>query len=150
MNFDTAAELKRVLLERDRQEHLRATGHFQHGPADSALSLPAILAVLAEEVGEVARHVCDDMHGKGLDKAALREELIQVAAVAVGWAERCTRELAEPRERWGIFLHDCNGAELRSGLRDYGVFASQDEAQTVINSACYFGYYARQLRGDEE
>jgi len=40
------------------------------------------LTVLVEEVGEVARAVCDRSH-----YTQLRAELVQVAAVAVAWIE---------------------------------------------------------------
>lgn len=60
--------------ERERQESMRDAGTI--GPVDTDGER---LAVLVEEVGEVARAMND---GKGL-----REELIQVAAVAVAWVE---------------------------------------------------------------
>lgn len=50
------------------------------------------LAVLTEEVGEVARAICDDE-----GEVRLRAELIQVAAVAVAWAE--TLGSAEPKQK---------------------------------------------------
>ena len=68
---DVLAEVGR---ERSRQEWLRTAGAI--GPVDTDGER---LAVLVEEVGEVARAMND---GKGL-----REELIQVAAVAVAWVE---------------------------------------------------------------
>lgn len=86
----------RVLAERQRQYDLLAAGKFVHGPESSALSPSEILAVLSEEHGEVARHVCDAISNPaGLDKVALREEVVQVAAVAIGWVERLNREIAE-------------------------------------------------------
>lgn len=66
--------LREVRVERERQELLRDAGTI--GPVDTDGQR---LAVLVEEVGEVARAMND---GKGL-----REELIQVAAVAVAWVE---------------------------------------------------------------
>ncbi|MGC4107907.1 MAG: hypothetical protein QM753_16410 [Thermomicrobiales bacterium] len=41
-------------------------------------------AILGEEVGEVSRAILDDRAGKG---GNLRDELLQVAAVAVAWVE---------------------------------------------------------------
>lgn len=84
--------------ERIRQYQLLDAGKFIHGPESSALSPSEILNVLTEEVGEVARHTCDAISNPGgLDKAALREEVVQVAAVAIGWVERLNREIEEDR-----------------------------------------------------
>ena len=73
---DVLAEVGR---ERSRQEQLKAKGKFTYTCADAEMPDGQRLAVLVEEVGEVARAMND---GKGL-----REELIQVAAVAVAWVE---------------------------------------------------------------
>ena len=73
---DVLAEVGR---ERSRQEQLKAKGKFTYTCADAEMTDGQRLAVLVEEVGEVARAMND---GKGL-----REELIQVAAVAVAWVE---------------------------------------------------------------
>ena len=43
------------------------------------------LPVLVEEVGEVARILCDNPN----DKDSLEEELIQVAAMASAWIDAC-------------------------------------------------------------
>jgi len=52
---------------------------------------PAWLPVLVEEVGEVARALCDFRHAAKADKSELRahlqEELIQVAAMAAAWID---------------------------------------------------------------
>lgn len=46
------------------------------------------LAILMEEVGEVAREFCNFEFLNGqMDATALRSELIQVAAMAGAWAE---------------------------------------------------------------
>ena len=70
-----------VERERERQEELKECGKFAATCADE---IPAgeKLAILVEEVGEVAREVCE----RGA-RAELLEELVQVAAVAVAWAE---------------------------------------------------------------
>lgn len=47
---------------------------------------PRWLPILTEELGEVARVLCD-----GESKERLREELIQVAAMASAWADACDR-----------------------------------------------------------
>lgn len=50
-------------------------------------------AVLSEEVGEVAEHVIGSFVGRGMPLAEVREELVQVAAVAVAFAEWVDRAL---------------------------------------------------------
>lgn len=86
--------LRDVSDERMRQEHLKAEGKFTLTCADE-MSNGARLAVLMEEVGEVARAILEggidgevshDKHGKDL-----RKELVQVAAVAVAWIEGLDR-----------------------------------------------------------
>jgi NTP pyrophosphatase (non-canonical NTP hydrolase) len=75
-------------IDRERQY-----AHIKHGassiegrPPDD----PGRLAILVEEVGEVARNLNDRRHDQGLAieatmDHALRAELVQVAAMAVGW-----------------------------------------------------------------
>jgi len=67
-----SAVLAEVALERTRQD----TKHGINRPDDGQMML-----ILAEEVGEAARASQEDYQSK------LREELIQVAAVAVKWVE---------------------------------------------------------------
>lgn len=77
--------LRAVRKERARQEKL-------HGPktcASSGLPTPIKLAVLTKEVGEVAKWICEHW-GTVVETDDLRAELIQVAAVAVAWAESLT------------------------------------------------------------
>lgn len=79
----TAAVLFAVAAERERQNLKwgRTPGVW---PDDAGVKL----AVLTEEVGEVARGL--------LERAALSDlkgELVQVAAVAVAWAEAIDTEL---------------------------------------------------------
>ncbi len=100
----TKIVLDEVLAERLRQEQLRAAGKFLWTCADPTKPNSEKLAVLSEEFGEVAREVTElviardkfdargsavevfnTLHGKAM--ANLRKELIQVAAVAVAWAE---------------------------------------------------------------
>jgi hypothetical protein len=77
-----------VYHERRRQDDLKAAGRFAHTCADVDMGNAERLAVLVEEVGEVARCVSEtaglanDKHGRDL-----RAELVQVAAVAVAWIE---------------------------------------------------------------
>ena len=75
--------LNDILNERTRQDEKWGADRTQH---------PAIWhTILSEEVGEVAQEVLDTT----FEDAAtdnLYEELIQVAAVAVAWAEAVQRE----------------------------------------------------------
>lgn len=79
-----AKALVDVSAERDRQEVL--------WPGSSCASLDMSpgqkLAILTEEVGEVAKEMNDACNeGRAIDAQAMRTELIQVAAVTVAWAE---------------------------------------------------------------
>jgi NTP pyrophosphatase (non-canonical NTP hydrolase) len=81
-----------VKHERFEQERLKAEGRFRFTCADHELSQGEKLAILTEEVGEVAQQVLEqpdrrlafDTSGSRVE---LREELTQVAAVAVAWIE---------------------------------------------------------------
>lgn len=69
--------------ERERQAE-RWAGEHAWGSGDcssGAVPVAVKVAVLLEEAGEVARAVLD---GKGQE---MRDELVQVAAVAVAWIE---------------------------------------------------------------
>lgn len=68
--------------ERDRQGEKWNRNHaWGHGDCSSQLVAPIVkAAVLTEECGEVCRAVLDGAPN-------LREELVQVAAVAVAWLE---------------------------------------------------------------
>lgn len=80
-----ARVIGRVSLERDRQEII----HERTCASDDVTDAER-LAVLVEEVGEIARAILDSVV---LDTTpaeqgnALRDELVQVAAVAVAWLE---------------------------------------------------------------
>lgn len=98
--------------ERARQEALQRAGKFPHTCADPAATNLYRLAVMSEEVGEVAHEVVDreDLAVKyarepGTDwplerqqaiNARLYEELVQVAAVAVAWCEHLYPNLPKP------------------------------------------------------
>lgn len=73
--------LDSILHERARQEQLRREGKFPFTCADPEIADVLKLPVLGEEFGEVAKAMNEG------DADALREELIQVAAVAVAWIE---------------------------------------------------------------
>lgn len=79
-----------VAAERNRQHELKANGRFRYTPSDHDLTNVARLAMLSEEIGEVARE-CLSLAGLVSDGnhsgRALRKELVQVAAIAVAWIE---------------------------------------------------------------
>ena len=69
----------------------RERAHAKHGDKSMeswAASDYARLSILMEEVGEVAREFNDAEIGeRDMDLTAVRAELIQVAAMAVAWAD---------------------------------------------------------------
>lgn len=76
--------LHAVMHERTRQEVLWPGKTCAGGDISDGRKL----AILTEEVGEVAKEMNDaDNEGRDVSAVALRTELIQVAAVAVAWAE---------------------------------------------------------------
>lgn len=87
--------LSLVYRERYRQEDLKAAGRFKYTCADPEISDDECMVVLIEEIGEVARQVLNQPDREGErsydgegSREGLQKELIQVAAVAVAWAER--------------------------------------------------------------
>lgn len=77
-----------VVLELERSCELQAAGKFPK-TIEMCTDFEA-LAVLVEEVGEVA-HEVNETIGREVDPEyarRLRTELIQVAAMAIGWAAR--------------------------------------------------------------
>lgn len=76
--------LQLIQKERIHQNALKAAGKFEYTPADKECPEGTRLAVLVEEVGEVARAICED------DERNKFEELVQVAAVCVAWLEHMT------------------------------------------------------------
>jgi NTP pyrophosphatase (non-canonical NTP hydrolase) len=99
----TARVLEKVAAERRRQNELLAKGKFPWNCASEGPSHADKFAVLAEEVGEVAREVneyaicvgtyaADELkvmppHREKQFRDQLASELVQVAACCVGWAE---------------------------------------------------------------
>jgi hypothetical protein len=81
-----------VVKERARQEMLCRGGKFSFTCADPEIPNGGKMMVLAEEFGEVAKAALEIYDPKpGQDEVAkteaLKIELIQLAAVAVAWAE---------------------------------------------------------------
>ena len=94
VKFDT---IGLVVEERSRQEQLKQEGRFAYTCADTDVSDTEKLVILAREFGEVAEsvNVSGDKREKLLSlqtRSHLREELIQVAAVAVAWVESLVEE----------------------------------------------------------
>lgn len=103
MNTDTLdLILRKVVAERHRQEYLKNQGKFPWSCSDvedpdrsamygNMISPSEKLAVLAEEFGEVSSIVCklqaNRDEAKSVSITKLQKELIEVAAVAVAWAE---------------------------------------------------------------
>lgn len=77
----TSAVLVEVAVERARQDD--QWGEQNHDG-------PVYLAILAEEVGEVAKAIVEHRYGDKLP-IHIREELVQVAAVAVAMIEAFDR-----------------------------------------------------------
>lgn len=79
-----------IVAERDRQDILKAQGRFQYTCTDLAITdKDRCLTILTEEIGEVARELCD-WRGTARDVEhvrRLRDELTQVAAIALAWLE---------------------------------------------------------------
>jgi len=83
-----------IAAERARQEELVRTGKLPFSCAEPMLEAggdhAVKLAILTEEIGEVAREVYERSVFESPDDdpdAKLRTELVQVAAVAVAWLE---------------------------------------------------------------
>lgn len=74
----------------------RERAHTKHGDTSMESSAPDTyrrLAILTEEVGEVAKEFNDAEHDqRPVDLVKLRKELIQVAAMAGAWADACSLE----------------------------------------------------------
>ena len=91
-----------ISKERNRQEALKQAGKFPATCADETLGDSIKLCVLTEEVGEVARVLCErtcNPCGNDASDVRLLEELVQVAAVATAWAECLKLKAAQQRAR---------------------------------------------------
>ena len=90
MKLPMMAVFEQIVLERLRQEDLFRQGKFNYTCASPVADPSRKLAILTEEVGEVAKevlHLDSKHHNQKQVRANLRAELIQVAAVAVGWLQ---------------------------------------------------------------
>ncbi len=109
-NFGQSGIMTDIGKERKRQNDLKKAGKFAWTNADSSSHMVCLtsttgigaacrMAVLSEEVGEVARHVCETMiQADRYQPRELKKELIQVAAVAVAWIEAIDKELEDRLE----------------------------------------------------
>ena len=91
----------RILLERQRQEKLKAEGRFPYTAADD-IPLLAKNGILGEEAGEVST-ACLNYEGFSRDYepnglTEIHKELIQVAAVALAFLEGISDEFGQPLE----------------------------------------------------
>ena len=78
----------KISAERDRQDKLFVEGKLLFNCASRVADPKRKLRVLVEEVGEVAQAIDFLEHGHRQTRLKhLREEIIQVAAVAVAWLE---------------------------------------------------------------
>jgi len=76
---------------RAHAKHDERDGSMERKPYDHPIWLP----VLVEEVGEVARVICDNelgMHLREETRAKLREELVQVGAMVAAWIDAIDTE----------------------------------------------------------
>ena len=96
-SYDRGVVLHDISRERDRQERLREAGKFPATCADPTRSDAEKLPVLIEEVGEAARAMCEAGGATDVQSAGLRDELVQVAAVAVAWIEAIDARKVVPR-----------------------------------------------------
>jgi NTP pyrophosphatase (non-canonical NTP hydrolase) len=83
-NYIMLVTKSEALIRREilRQLDLQQAGKFKYIPFDSQCSNELRLAMLVEELGEVARA----LQNNGWSN--LKEELIQVAAIATSWIAR--------------------------------------------------------------
>ena len=93
-----------VIIERSRQDNLQKQGRFPWTCADIEVPDANKLAILTEEVGEVAREISESFvwPEDPERRERLRTELIQVAAVAVGWAEGLDEQMEQELAAVGL------------------------------------------------
>jgi NTP pyrophosphatase (non-canonical NTP hydrolase) len=83
-----------VKAEMVRQAQLKREGRFKHTPRDTDIPDTLKLAMLLEECGEVSRATL--ARAKVVQETeqdhSLKKELVQVAAIAIAWAEALGEE----------------------------------------------------------
>lgn len=82
-----------MAAERKRAHALHGAKSMEHrAPADESR-----LRILTEELGEVAREFNEaELDGRPVDLFNLRDELVQLGAMAAAWADVLPRDAAEP------------------------------------------------------
>lgn len=92
--------LARILAERKRQDQLKVEGRFQYTAADPELNDGERLAILLEEMCEVAKALKNQEASRirrtsemvPMTLADLETELVHVAAVSCAWFENLIEE----------------------------------------------------------
>jgi hypothetical protein len=78
--------MKLIRLERVRQYELKMAGKFKQ-TLNEILDDHLKFVVLSEEIGEVAKELCEINHGNVSDYGNLKAELVQCAALIFAWLE---------------------------------------------------------------
>lgn len=112
-----------VAAERERAHAKHRETSMEQQPVDALLRL----SILTEEVGEVAKEMNDARHFGYLDHAALRKELIQVAAMAGAWAAALTPIVEVEAEAHRMSV--CRWCDHESGDHIFSHGAGQDGCQ---------------------
>jgi NTP pyrophosphatase (non-canonical NTP hydrolase) len=85
----TEETARKIRAERQRQTEKWGGEHFV------TMAPERVLAVLTEEVGEVARAILE-IKRRPEGRAELEAEIVQVAAVAVRWLDECFSSKEKP------------------------------------------------------
>jgi hypothetical protein len=115
-----------VRAERARQNEHVASGRWRHTCADAAMDDYEKLAVLGEEFGEVARALLERR-----PLANLRDELVQVAAVAVAWAESADSLITQTSAHEQPTGGQTSPAPKRGPYRTYALDVPTDLGETI-------------------
>ena len=102
MQAKTGIAVNELLKERYREDELKADGRFKYTCADKEMRMQDCMLVLIAEVGELCRAVLENEklafdrrgdHVKGeVGEEKIREECVQVAAVALSMVERFAKD----------------------------------------------------------
>jgi NTP pyrophosphatase (non-canonical NTP hydrolase) len=109
-----------VAAERERAHAKHRETSMEQQPVDALLRL----SILTEEVGEVAKEMNDARHYGRLDHAALRSELVQVAAMAGAWAAALTATVEREAEEHRMSV--CRWCDHESGVHIFSHGYGQD------------------------
>lgn len=81
----TLSVVDEILAERTRQDKLAAANDGWQVQSDPATDTAYRLGVLGEEIGEVNKETLEMLVGEHNDVSRIRTELVQAAAVCLGW-----------------------------------------------------------------